>query len=298
MTSPFWPDHSPHFLRCRQAVRPFRHQKIVIGYSGGADSLALVAAARAEDIDAHAVCIDHGLQAGSTKQAHTAIALAENLGVPATVIPVVVAPGNVEAQARQARYAALHEYAAKYDRHLWVAHTANDQLETLLLTLLRGHLAPMAREGQITRPFLHVQRRDTEGACRELGLAYWDDPMNQDQQYLRVKIRSHVIPLLQDLASQDVIATAAQAGQLLADEQQALAALTVPTTDIAQLQAMPKALRTLSIRQQLLEYNATINATILQAIEQQISNWHGQGEVNAGTVGVRRKGTELLFRPL
>ena len=73
---PFWPRRSPHFLACRQAVRPF-DGPAVIGLSGGPDSLALVAAAAAEQKDVSVMVVDHGLQPGSADVAERAAAVAD-----------------------------------------------------------------------------------------------------------------------------------------------------------------------------------------------------------------------------
>src|SRR5699024_186187 len=105
---PFWPRRSPHFLACRRAVRPFlTPEPVTIGLSGGADSLALVAAARAEGQEVHAVVVDHQLQSGSRAVAEEAAAQARRLGAHAEIATVTVGEGNLEAHARLARYRAL-----------------------------------------------------------------------------------------------------------------------------------------------------------------------------------------------
>ena len=81
----------------------------VIGLSGGPDSLALVAAAAAEQKDVSVMVVDHGLQPGSAQVAGCAAAIAREFGFASTVANVTVGPGNVEAAAREARYAALLE---------------------------------------------------------------------------------------------------------------------------------------------------------------------------------------------
>ena len=109
---PFWPRRSPHFLACRRAVRGWT-EPAVIGLSGGADSLALVAAAAAERLDVTALVVDHGLQEGSAEVAWRAAEQARNFGVPAEIatIQITHTGKGTEADARQARYAALFEHA-------------------------------------------------------------------------------------------------------------------------------------------------------------------------------------------
>lgn len=99
----------------------------MIGLSGGADSLGLVAAALAEGRDVLALCVDHGLQPDSATVADRAVAMARSLGAEARSVKVQVKPGNIEAQAREARYKALMTAAAAESRSVWVAHTMDDQ---------------------------------------------------------------------------------------------------------------------------------------------------------------------------
>ena len=88
---PFWPRVSPNFLACRRAVVEWAREakpqeSIAVGLSGGADSLALTAALVAEGFEVQALCVDHGLQPGSTEQAGKAAGQAESLGARAEVL--------------------------------------------------------------------------------------------------------------------------------------------------------------------------------------------------------------------
>ena len=112
---PFWPRRSPHFLACRRALRPFDGPAI-IGLSGGPDSLALAAAAAAENKDVRCVVVDHGLQDGSAEVARRAVQAVGAFDLEAEVVRVEVSEGNLEAVARSARYEALLEYG----RDVWV----------------------------------------------------------------------------------------------------------------------------------------------------------------------------------
>lgn len=294
--TPFWPRHSPHFLACRRAVRPW-DTPAVIGLSGGPDSLALVAAAAAENKNVEAVVVDHGLQEDSAQVAQHAADQARALGVDAQVIRVTVAPGNVEAQARTARYAALHEVADRRD--IWVGHTADDQAETLLLTALRSHPAGMSpRTGQIVRPMLDLRRADTVGACHELGLNFWDDPMNQDRAYRRVRIRHEVLPLLADILGGDATAPLARAAHQLASTEDFLAPLVAPTTDCSELADDHPALRHRKIAAWLHEMGAAPSASSISDIARLCTDWRGQGPipVGGGLAVVRRNGQLVTLR--
>ena len=188
--------------------RPVRH--IVVGVSGGADSLALAAGAawcarrvpELAGLDVSAVVVDHGLQDDSHTVATTAAAQVETLGVPARVVQVEVADRGEgpEAAARVARYRAL---LADRDALVLVGHTLDDQAETVLLGLARGSgtrsLAGMAaRQGRLLRPLLGVRRAETEAACAEAGLEPWHDPHNDDPSYSRSRLRA-ALGLLSDV---------------------------------------------------------------------------------------------------
>ena len=277
---PFWPRRSPHFLACRRAVRPF-DGPAVIGLSGGPDSLALVAAAAAEQKDVSVLVVDHGLQPGSTDVAERAAAVAREFGFASTVANVTVGPGNVEAAAREARYAALLESG----RDVWVAHTADDQAETLLLGALRGNPSGMAqRNGKIVRPFLHIRRADTVGACEELGLDVWHDPMNSDPAYRRVAMRQSIIPALTDLLGGDAVpALATTANRIAADQAliEQLADLT-PTTSCVELEGDAGPVRRRRLAIWLLDEGVRVQGDQLAAIEALVTNWRGQGPIAVG----------------
>lgn len=182
--------------------------------SGGADSLAL-AVVTAEALrtgtslaeGAGAVVVDHGLQPGSDEVADRAAAIARRLGLnPVTVERVSVASTGAgpEADARTARYAALRAAARRAGSDaVLLAHTRDDQAEQVLLGLARGSgtrsLAGMpASRDQLVRPLLDLTRQDTEAICRWAGIRWWQDPANADPGYLRSRIRTRVMPLLED----------------------------------------------------------------------------------------------------
>ncbi len=293
---PFWPRRSPHFLACRRAVRGF-DRPAVIGLSGGPDSLALVAAAAAERKDVSVVVVDHGLQPGSAEVAERAAEAAREFGFAPTVAKVTVGPGNLEAAARQARYDALLEHGGD----VWVAHTADDQAETLLLGALRGNPSGMAaRNGRVVRPFLTIRREDTVGACEELGLAPWHDPMNDDPAFRRVAVRTGIIPALTELIGGDAVPALAATADRISEDRALIEQLTdlTPTTSCAELGRDVGAVRRRRLAKWLLDEGVRVQGDQLAAIEALVTDWHGQGPipVGGGRAVVRVDGELALVR--
>ena len=198
---------------------------VAVACSGGCDSVALLALAVDAALAPIAVHVDHGLRAGSHAEADVVAEVAHVLGAGFVAARVDVPDGpNLEARARTARYAALD--AARLDAgaaHVLVAHTADDQAETVLLNVLRGAaadgLAGMARRnGTVVRPLLDLRRADTRAICDELGLTTVSDPMNDDARFRRVAIRREVLPLLARLAERDLVPVLARQADILRAE--------------------------------------------------------------------------------
>ncbi len=288
----------------RSAVRAFRRahpgvgDAVCVGLSGGADSLALVAAATAEFADVTALVVDHGLQPGSDEVARDAAAAARGLGAAAEVLAVVVAPdgSGPEAAARTARYTALD--AARAGRPVLLAHTLDDQAETVLLGLARGSGARSLRgmaawDAPWGRPLLGVRAADTRAACRDLGLTWWDDPHNTDPAYTRVRVRHEVLPLLEDVLGGGVaegLARTAELARVDDDELDRLAAA-VPVggdgaLEVSRLEPLPPAVLTRVLRRWLLAHGVTSPTYAhLTALAALVTDWRGQGGVAVGGTG-------------
>ena len=211
-------------------------QPVVVACSGGADSLALAVAVRtaAGDRPIRAATVDHGLQNGSAARAVDTARLLAGLGYSeVAVLPVTVdGPGGVEAAARRARYSALRAYAVRVSTvgipaAVLLAHTADDQAETVLLGLARGS-GPRSIAGMRPwrppwgRPLLTVSRADTESACRVAGLQPWQDPHNADPAFTRVRLRREVLPLLDEVLGGGVRSALARTASLMRDDLDAL----------------------------------------------------------------------------
>lgn len=191
-------------------------ERVLVGLSAGADSSALtvtLAGLAAEwRLDLHALHVDHGLRPDSGRDADAARALGRRLGVPVEVVSVVVDPrGSREDAARRARHAALEAYADRIgaDR-IALAHTADDQAETVLMRVLegsgvRGLAGIPPTRGRIIRPLLALRRRDLVAALRQEDVGWVEDPTNRDPRFLRNRIRHEVLPALAGVHGPDVV---------------------------------------------------------------------------------------------
>ncbi|MEU6581842.1 tRNA lysidine(34) synthetase TilS [Nocardia sp. NPDC046763] len=231
---------------------------VAVALSGGADSVALTAAACAEADVVDALTVDHGLQPGSAEVAAAAAALASRLGCrSARVLTVVVEragqgldtadrnsdigpvglsdragkaryPGGPEAAARRARYAALDE--ARQGLPVLLGHTLDDQAETVLLGLGRGSGARSIRgmpefDAPWGRPLLGVRRSVARELCADLGITPWEDPHNSAPEFTRVRLRHEVLPLLEDVLGGGVAAALARTAAHLREDGEVLDAL-------------------------------------------------------------------------
>ncbi|WP_243697284.1 tRNA lysidine(34) synthetase TilS [Aeromicrobium phragmitis] len=283
---------------------------LLVALSGGADSLALAAVtafvARKSSRTARAVVIDHGLQPGSDRIAAHAAEQAERLGLASRVVAVDVAAADegIESAARRVRYAALEADAAVDDALVLLAHTLDDQAETVLLGLGRGSgprsIAGMpARDGRWVRPFLRLRRAETESICRAHELTWWDDPHNLDPRFRRVRIRQELLPLMDDVLGGGVAAALARTADLVRADTEMLDVLAerAHTDDAEALRAMPAALRLRVLRRLALGGGAAageLSAEHLARVDELVTDWRGQQRVELpGHVSVVRSGNRL-----
>ncbi|WP_340539759.1 tRNA lysidine(34) synthetase TilS [Nocardioides sp. GXZ039] len=297
---------------------------IVVACSGGADSLALLAATvfetRNEPTRRRVVgaVVDHGLQDGSAEHTDTVIAQMARLGADETVgarVEVRTDGRGVEAAAREARYAVLEQVAqsAGSDTVL-LGHTLDDQAETVLLGLTRGSggrsIAGMRPGfGVFRRPLLDVTRAQTEQACAAEAIEYWTDPHNADPRFTRSRVRHTVLPTLERELGPGVAATLARTGQLLRPDMEALddladlAFLEVrgeDGIDVESLAGQPEAIRSRVVRLAALAAGSPaselfhVHVTALVALV--AGDVRGQVQL-PGRVTAYRDRTHLRFRP-
>jgi tRNA(Ile)-lysidine synthase len=268
-----------------------------VALSGGPDSLALTAVA-AGLLPTTALIVDHGLQGGSAAIAARAKSQAEELGcVDVQVLCVQVSgDGGPEAAARNARYHALE--AARRDRPVLLAHTLDDQAETVLLGLGRGSgarsIAGMRRyDPPWCRPLLGVRRGVTHAACAELGLAAWHDPHNTDRRFTRTRLRHEVLPLMEEVLGGGVAEALARTATALREDIElvdALIAQAITTSATAEgldtrvLAALPDPVRRGVIRSWLLACGAIgLTDKQIRGVNRLITAWRGQGGVAVGS---------------
>lgn len=216
---------------------------VLVACSGGRDSMALAALSRTVcaslGVRCGAVIVDHGLQRGSDAVAQQAAQRCSQLGLePVTVhtVHVEVDGSGVEAAARQARYQAIITVAQRCGASVvLLAHTKDDQAETIVIDLLRSGgldaLAGMPESFMLdsvrfARPLLSLTREQTTGICQDLELPWWDDPTNGDgfdaseelpaDFPLRSRIRHSLIPYLRRFSGGDVVAHLAGMAQTAA----------------------------------------------------------------------------------
>jgi tRNA(Ile)-lysidine synthase len=185
-----------------------RRPALKVGFSGGLDSSVLLAAsAEAFPEAVEAIHVDHGLHPASSAWGLHCVDQAAALGVGCRVIRVDAqkAPGeSPEAAARAARYEALGSLLCAGDV-LLTAHHADDQLETVILQMMRGcgvaGLAAMPERsglgaGELWRPLLGYSRQELADWAAGQGLSWVDDPANRDTRLARNHLRHELVPAL------------------------------------------------------------------------------------------------------
>jgi len=192
-----------------------RGERVVVAVSGGADSTALavlaVAVAPRGAWTVRLATVDHGLRESSAGDADAVESLAQWLGVRCDRRRVRVQPGaRLAARARAARYGALVTAANDAGAStILFAHHAEDQLETLLMRLVRG-AGPAAVGGMpmrrtlapglsLLRPLLERSRAECRALLERLGVPWREDPTNADRARVRGRLRHDVLPVLEAL---------------------------------------------------------------------------------------------------
>lgn len=307
-------------LAVRRTLAALDDGPVLVACSGGADSLALAAAsvveaARTPGRRVVGVTVDHGLQDGSAEHADRVVHQLAALGVDETVaVRAYVSAEGVgpEAAAREARYAVLEEVVERSGASgVLLGHTRDDQAETVLLGLARGSggrsIAGMRRwRPPFVRPLLDLTRAQTEAACRAEGLAYWEDPHNDDPRFTRSRVRHTVLPVLERELGPGVPAALARTADQLQEDLEALDDLADQARADAEtsgglavhvLAAQAPAVRRRVLRAAALEAGSPASELFrvhVLALEELVTAWRGQKEVQLpGHVSASRSGGTL-----
>jgi tRNA(Ile)-lysidine synthase len=252
----------------RQAVRAgglLDDGALVAMLSGGRDSVCLidVAVALRGARALGALHVNYGLRVDADADEQSCVELCERLGVELSVVraDADAATGNVQAWAREVRYAAARELAARIGApravRIATGHTASDQVETIVYRLAcspgrRALLGMAPVEGDVVRPLLGFTREQTAAYCRERGLPWREDTSNEDERFARTRVRAKLVPALRSLhptAEANVLRTAS----LLREETELLDALVDAelaggtSIALARLQALAPALARLLV---------------------------------------------------
>lgn len=236
-------------------------EKLLIGLSGGADSVALLLLLMDAGARVTAIHVNHGLRGAESDGDEAFVrALCEKYDVPLLTFRADPPENPGEGWAREVRYAFFHQAMQETQADaLALAHHRDDQAETLLLHLLRGAgltgLTGMAEDStaagmRILRPLLMYSRAELRAYLNERGQTWREDASNADPRYLRNALRADVLPNLERLipGAAERIATTAS---LLAEDEAVMQALTADflaahpgdALPLAALRAQPKGMQ-------------------------------------------------------
>jgi tRNA(Ile)-lysidine synthase len=314
---------------------PIAEARVVIGVSGGADSVALLLAideligAKKLKIEVTVAHVNHKLREESAADARWVKELAGRLGHEVQIRRVDVRSlaraerDNLEQAARRSRYAAFASIAQKYRAgFVLTAHTMNDQAETVLMNLLRGSgsdglagINPVRPLNQSTklilaRPLLSwAQREDTERFCVTRGIEFRHDKMNTDESFSRVRARRRLLPLMETFNPR-LVEGLVRTATLLRDDAEALESAADRLLELSRedkgealridlLADARPALRRRALRRWLSEERGDLRRLELvhiRAIEGLLNGDHGGRTIELpGGATVRRRGSQLFF---
>lgn len=185
--------------------------RVLVGYSGGADSTCLLHLLHAAEVDVVAAHLHHGQRPEADREMSLCQEFCDELGVPFASgradVPRMASDLKLglEEAGREARYGFFQQAAFRTGCQLIAtAHTLSDHVETVLLHVARGTgLAGIAgipeKRENIIRPLLMFTREETRAYCDELGFWYHDDPANEDITFSRARVRHRILPELRSL---------------------------------------------------------------------------------------------------
>lgn len=291
-----------------------RGAKVLVGYSGGADSTCLLHLLVELGYDVAAAHLHHGMRPEADREANLCEAFANDLGVPflggkADVPAIARDMGiGIEEAGRHARYQFFRQGAHHLEcQFVATAHTRTDFAETVLMNLVRGTglsgLAgiPAARDG-IVRPLLPFSRQETTEYCNSLGLWFHEDPANYDIQFTRARLRHRVMPELAAINPQ-VEDAISRMSQLVGEEDRFLNGMSAAALEQAEvpqngelaflsadaeicfarqrLEHLPAVLFRRAVRLAVEALGASLDSAQTLVVQEGVSQPEGQGAVTA-----------------
>jgi len=272
---------------------------VVAMLSGGRDSVCLLdlATRLLGGGTVTALHVTYGLRDDSdADEAHCA-ALCERLGVRLEIERPrrPEGPGNLQSWARDTRYAAAARLALPEEALIATGHTADDQVETILYRLAsspsrRALLGMRPRDGSLVRPLLGFTREQTTAYCEQRGLAWRDDPTNEEAGYARNRVRHGLAPALAAIhpaAARNVLRTA----ELLRDEAEVLDGLVD-----AELEGSNGDARGTIELERLAELAPALRRLVVQRLADRVAGRPVPGAANHAdeVAALRRTGTAML----
>lgn len=182
--------------------------QLAVGWSGGADSTALLLALAGSGYDVHAWHVDHAWHQHSREQSEQLAEQAALWGIPFSSLRLSEAPdSNREAAARSDRYEAFRQLSQEQGiTALCLAHHRNDQAETVFMRMLQGagvqgirgmHKVRLRGEMKIFRPLLYRSRSELVTALKNAGVVWLEDASNSDMTLWRNRLRKQVFPVME-----------------------------------------------------------------------------------------------------
>jgi tRNA(Ile)-lysidine synthase len=314
----------------RRAVREWatsvpenQSQLFLVALSGGGDSGALAWAAGQElpkiGVRVGAVIVNHQLQPDSSEVASRAAERAAVWGLSPVMVKVVDVgtAGGPEDAARSARYRALSEALAETGASgILLAHTEDDQAETVLLGLARGSgpggLKGMpVRDGAFHRPLLGLSRATLRQALLDAGESWWEDPHNSDPRFARVRVRDRVMPVMEAELGPGISRALARTAELFRQDSEALDAMAQELWDtiviqegpghwsvpVSAVESLPDAVAS-RVLKRLAEApgGGALGYVHIQEMMNLLKNWRGQSELSVPGARVLREAGAIHAR--
>ena len=303
-----------------QLVPTLRDATLGVAVSGGADSVALadvlVALAPQQGFRVHLLHVHHGLRRESDEEQQFVASLCQRWQVALTVERLIPPPKQtgIEAWAREARYGFFRRMYE--DQHLTavvLAHTHDDQAETVLFRCLRGSARrglagiPPSRDNWIIRPLLACSREEVLGYLATRNLSFRIDSINTDMRYMRNRIRHQLLPLLEREFSPRIRQHLVDMANVFREEEEWMEGLATMARSRAQesdvVLSLPRlaiepAVLQMRILRQWIESHRAVHDVTSSHLNSLRALVHGRSRVKVdlpGSMCVRREGIYLLL---